>query len=417
MRAIIAVLDSLGIGASDDAETYGDGGADTFGHIAEAASRGDADVAGARKGRLDLPNLARLGFVRAAEASRAEPLDILPAIEIVGAWGYAAEKSRGKDTPSGHWEIAGLPVEYDWRLFEDLENSFPEDLLEDLIREAKVPGVLGNCHASGIQILEDLGKKHMETGSPIVYTSADSVMQIAAHEGTFGLEALYRVCEVARKLVDDFNVGRVIARPFVGSAEEGFERTGNRRDYATPPHDKTLLDILKGERFEVVSIGKISDIFAHNGITRTIKANGNRALFDALMSEITSPIDNALLFVNFVDFDTLYGHRRDVPGYAWALEEFDSWLPEMLGAMRGDDILVITADHGCDPTFPGSDHTREHIPVVCYGPKLAPGFLGKRATFADIGQSLADHFGLPPLGSGVSFLEGRLADPAVGRAQ
>lgn len=412
MRAIIAVLDSLGIGASDDAEKYGDIGADTFGHIAEAAARGDADVAGGRSGPLTLPNLARLGFVKAAEASRGAALDIVPAPEIIGAWGYAAEKGRGKDTPSGHWEIAGLPVEYNWGLFEDKENSFPPKLLEAFVKEAGLPGVLGNAHASGVQILKELGEQHMETGSPIVYTSADSVMQIAAHEETFGLERLYKVCEIARKLVDDFNVGRVIARPFVGTPEEGFVRTGNRRDYATPPHDKTLLDFLKTDGIDVISIGKVSDIFSHRGITRTVKAHGNRALFDALLNEMSAPAENALLFANFVDFDMLYGHRRDVPGYAGALEDFDARLPELLGAMREDDILVITADHGCDPTFPGSDHTREHIPVVCYGPKLAPGFLGKRATFADIGQSLADHFGLSPLPHGVSFLTDRAA-PSV----
>lgn len=411
MRAIIAVLDSLGIGASDDAEEYGDVGADTFGHIAEAAARGGADVAGGRSGRLTLPNLSRLGFVRAAEASRGAALDIVSVPEVIGAWGYAAEKSRGKDTPSGHWEIAGLPVEYDWGLFESRENSFPTELLEALVKEAGVPAVLGNAHASGTHILEELGAKHMETGSPIIYTSADSVMQIAAHEETFGLERLYQVCEIARRLVDDYNVGRVVARPFVGTADEGFVRTGNRRDYTTPPHDKTLLDFLVAENVNVVSVGKVSDIFAHRGITRTVKAQGNRALFDALLNEMSAPADNALLFTNFVDFDMLYGHRRDVPGYAGALEEFDSWLPELLGAMREDDILVITADHGCDPTFPGSDHTREHIPVVCYGPKLMPGFLGKRGSFADIGQSLAHHFGLSPLSHGVSFLHDRVEDP------
>lgn len=410
MRAIIAVLDSLGIGASDDAASYGDEKADTFGHIVEAAARGDADLEGVRSGPLAIPNLTRLGFVKAAEASRGRALGLPLAPEITGVWGFAAEQSFGKDTPSGHWEMAGLPVCYDWKMFEQKEKSFPEALLADLVREAALPGVLGNCHASGTVIIEELGAEHLESGAPIVYTSADSVMQIAAHEEHFGLERLYDVCTVARTLVDPYNVGRVIARPFTGTAEEGFTRTGNRRDYSMPPHDHTLLDYLIEAGGSVVSVGKVSDIFAHQGFSKTVKAHGNSALFDTLLSEMSTAQDNSLLFSNFVDFDTLYGHRRDVAGYAGAIEAFDARLPELLAALRETDILVITADHGCDPTTPGSDHTREHIPVVCFGPSLAPGCVGKRASFADIGQSIADHFGLPALPNGVSFLHDRVTE-------
>lgn len=416
VRAIIAVLDSLGIGASDDAANYGDENADTFGHIVEAAGCGEADLEGVRSGALVVPNLARLGFVKAAEVSRGRVLDLPPAGEVMGAWGFAAELSFGKDTPSGHWEMAGLPVCYDWKLFEKKQKSFPAALLSDLVREAALPGVLGNCHASGTVIIEELGAEHLASGAPIVYTSADSVMQIAAHEEHFGLERLYAVCAVARNLVDKYNVGRVIARPFVGTAEEGFVRTGNRRDYATPPHDLTLLDHVIAAGGSVVSIGKVSDVFAHQGFSKTVKAHGNEALFDALLSELSTSQDNTLLFTNFVDFDTLYGHRRDVAGYAAAIEAFDTRLPELLAALRKTDILVITADHGCDPTAPGSDHTREHIPVVCFGPSLAPGYLGKRMSFADIGQSIADHMGLPALPNGVSFLRDRVKEPGLSQS-
>lgn len=404
MRAILAVLDSLGLGASADAERYGDAGADTFGHIAEAAARGEADRQGLRSGPLQLPNLTRLGFLRAAEASRGSALPLAPAGEIIGLWGYAEETSFGKDTPSGHWEMAGLPVLHDWGMFPEKESSFPESLLGDLVAQCGLPGVLGNCHASGTVILEALGEAHIRTGKPIVYTSADSVFQIAAHEEHFGLERLYEVCQVARELVDAYHVGRVIARPFVGEAAGSFRRTGNRVDYATPPHGPTLLDVAQEGGVEVVSIGKISDIFAGQGISRKVKAEGNEALFDAMMAAYRESADPALVFANFVDFDMLYGHRRDLVGYAAALEAFDRRLPELMAALEPGDLFILSADHGCDPTWPGSDHTREHVPVIAWGPGLTPKALGKRETFADIGQSLAAHLGLPALPNGVSFL-------------
>ena len=317
------------------------------------------------------------------------------------------KKSFGKDTPSGHWEMMGLPVEFDWGMFPKDPPSFPAALLEAFIEDANLPGVLGNRHASGTVIIEELGLEHIDSGKPIVYTSADSVFQIAAHETHFGLDRLYEICLIARKLVDDYNVGRVIARPFVGEKPGEFQRTGNRRDYATPPHEPTLLDIYKEQGKNVISIGKISDIFAGSGITRSVKAHGNDALIDAWLQEIDSPTEDAIIFANFVDFDTLYGHRRDVPGYAAALEAFDKRLPELNSRLRADDVVVLSADHGCDPTWPGSDHTREFIPVLAFGDSVTPGSIGRRDSFADIGQSLAAHLGLTPLSVGKSFLRVR----------
>ena len=404
MRAIVGVLDSFGVGATDDAAAFGDQGANTFGHIAAACRDGQADRAGLRAGSLTIPNLLSLGLAHAAEESAGTPPAVPKPDRVTGKYGFAAERSRGKDTPSGHWEMMGLPVEFDWGFFPPDPPSFPDALIDALVAEANLPGVLGNRHASGTVIIEELGAEHIATGKPIVYTSADSVFQIAAHETHFGLDRLYDACAVARRLVDAYNVGRVIARPFVGDRPGEFKRTGNRRDLATPPHAPTLLDRHVAAGGEVVSIGKISDIFAGQGISRSIKADGNDALFDALMDQVASSPDNAILFANFVDFDTLYGHRRDVAGYAAALEAFDRRLPELTGALRDDDVVVLSADHGCDPTWPGTDHTREHVPILAFGPSVAPGSVGKRATFADIGQSLAGHLGLDPLPVGRSFL-------------
>ena len=395
-RAIILVLDSFGIGATADAERFGDVGANTLGHI--AAKRAEVLP-------LKLPNLASLGLLRAAEESSGEfPAGCARDAIIIGAYGYARELSSGKDTPSGHWEIAGVPVLFDWGYFTKATNTFPRELLDKLIARAGLPGVLGNCHSSGTTIVEKLGVEHMRTGKPIVYTSADSVFQIACHEETFGLDRLYKLCEIARELVNDYNVGRVIARPFVGTSAQNFSRTGNRRDLTVEPPSATLLDRLVESGGEVISVGKIADIFAHRGITKKIKATGNPALFDATLDALRSAPDRSIVFTNFVDFDMLYGHRRDVEGYAAALEYFDGRLPELLQAMLSDDLLIICADHGCDPTWPGSDHTREHIPVLAYGAGVTPGSLGERETFADIGQSLAGHFGLRPMDYGRSFL-------------
>jgi phosphopentomutase len=396
-RAIILVLDSFGIGATDDAGSFGDAGADTFGHI---AGRRAAD------GRpLQLPNLAELGLFHAGKESTGKfAAGADPDVEIRGAYGHAKELSSGKDTPSGHWEIAGVPVMFDWGYFTGKTDTVPRELLDALIERAQLPGVLGNCHASGTEIIAELGDEHVRTGKPIVYTSADSVFQIACHEETFGLERLYDLCNIARELVDEYRIGRVIARPFVGDGPDTYVRTGNRRDLTTPPHAPTVLDKLVAQGGDVISIGKIADIYAHQGITRKIKASGNEALFDATVEAIEEADDNSIVFTNFVDFDMLYGHRRNVDGYAEALEYFDGRLPEVLAAMQDGDLLVLCADHGCDPTWEGSDHTREHIPVLVYGDKVTPGSLGRLETFADIGQSLAVHFGLEPMGYGTSFL-------------
>ena len=403
MRAIIGVLDSFGVGATEDADAFGDAGADTFGHIAAACAAGSADAPDLRAGPLAIPNLLALGLNGAAEAAGGRGTGA-PNGAARAKYGAAAERSFGKDTPSGHWEMMGLPVEFDWGYFPKEAPCFPRALTDDLIARAKLPGVLGNKHASGTAIIEELGRAHIESGKPIVYTSADSVFQIAAHETHFGLERLYDVCQVARELVDAYHVGRVIARPFIGEAPGEFERTGNRKDLATPPHAPTLLDVHKAAGRAVIGIGKIGDIFAYSGITQSIKAHGNAAIFDTLMTQVASAPDAAILFANFVDFDTLFGHRRDVAGYAAALEAFDSRLPELEAALRPDDLVVLTADHGCDPTWPGSDHTREHVPILAFGPRVVPGPIGRRASFADIGQSLAAHLGHAPLAAGTSFL-------------
>ena len=396
-RAILLVLDSFGIGATADADKFGDVGADTLGSIARVR-------ASSAQGALQLPNLAMLGLYHASKESTGEfPTGVDTNIEIVGAYGHAAELSSGKDTPSGHWEIAGVPVLFDWGYFTKKTDTFPPELLEKLIARADLPGVLGNCHSSGTTIIAELGDEHVRSGKPIVYTSADSVFQIACHEEAFGLQRLYDLCDIARDLVDDYRIGRVIARPFVGNGPDSYVRTGNRRDLTTPPHELTVLDKLVEAGGDVYSIGKIADIYAHQGITKKVKATGNAALFDATLDAVKEAGDRSIIFTNFVDFDMLYGHRRDVEGYAAALEYFDNRLPELLEQMREDDLLILCADHGCDPTWQGSDHTREHIPVLAYGAGIQPGSLGRRETFADIGQTVATHLGLPPMEYGTSF--------------
>jgi phosphopentomutase len=397
-RAIILVLDSFGIGATDDAANFGDVGANTLGSIARERAQSES-------GPLRLPNLARLGLMHAAAESAGEfPAGASTDVDIVGAYGFASELSSGKDTPSGHWEIAGVPVLFDWGYFTDKTNTFPEKLLRELIERADLPGVLGNCHSSGTTIIAELGEEHMASGKPIVYTSADSVFQIACHEESFGLQRLYDLCDIARGLVDEYNIGRVIARPFMGASNSDFVRTGNRRDLTVLPPADTVLDKLAASGGEVISVGKIADIYAHQGITKKVKASGNAALFDVTLEELRTAPDRSIVFTNFVDFDMLYGHRRDVDGYAVALEYFDTRLPELLTLMKEEDLLVICADHGCDPTWEGSDHTREHIPVLAYGAGVSAGSIGKRESFADIGQSLATYFDLSPMDYGVNFL-------------
>ena len=401
-RAFIFVLDSFGVGAAPDAARFGDEGSDTFGHIREACQAGAGDRAGLRAGPLSLPNMLALGLGKAAEAATGTPA---AAETAAGAFhGAASEVSSGKDTPSGHWEIAGVPVPFEWGYFPQTVPTFPAALTEAVIREGDVPGILGDCHASGTEIIARLGEEHIRTGKPICYTSADSVYQIAAHETHFGLERLYALCEVVRRLVDPLNIGRVIARPFVGETAATFERTANRRDYAVPPPEPTLLDRVEQSGHKVIGIGKIGDIYAHRGVTEVRKAAGNMALFDRTLEAMDDTGDGDLVFANFVDFDSLYGHRRDVPGYAAALEAFDRRLPEALAKLKAGDLLLLTADHGCDPTWKGTDHTRERVPVFGMAPGQPGGPVGVRGTYADIGETVAAHLGLVPGPHGTSFL-------------
>ncbi|CAN7251332.1 phosphopentomutase [Pararhizobium sp. LjRoot238] len=404
-RAFLFVLDSFGIGGAPDAADFGDDGADTLGHVAEFCAAGAGDRAGLREGPLSLPNMSALGLLHAAKLANGRvPAGMdLPA-RVFGVYGAASEVSRGKDTPSGHWEIAGTPVTFDWGYFPAEGDAFPPELVEAICREGDVPGILGNCHASGTDIIARHGEEHMRTGKPICYTSSDSVFQIAAHEQSFGLERLLAFCQTVRRLLDDYNIGRVIARPFVGTNPKDFVRTGNRRDYSVPPPEPTLLDRLKGAGRTVHAVGKIADIFAHQGIGRLIKANGNTELFEATLKAMDEAEDGDLVFTNFVDFDMLYGHRRDVPGYAAALEAFDQRLPDLDRKLKPGDIVILTADHGCDPTWRGTDHTRERVPILAFGPGVRTRSIGVLPGFAGIGQTVAKHLGLEPGLHGRSFL-------------
>jgi phosphopentomutase len=399
-RAFLFVLDSVGIGGAPDAAAYGDAGADTLGHIAETCAAGRADVG--RRGPLSLPTLDRLGLgAAAALASGRRPpgLSATPA----AAWGAGVSRSRGKDTVSGHWELAGAPVAFDWGYFPNARPAFPPDLAARLCDEAGLDGILGDRHASGTEIIAALGAEHVRTGRPICYTSADSVFQIAAHEGAFGLDRLYRVCEIARRLVDPLNVGRVIARPFVGTEAEGFRRTANRRDYAMPPREPTLCDRAAAAGRAVIGVGKIGDIFSHRGVTELRKGPDDAALIEIAALSLGDAPDGALVFANFVEFDSLWGHRRDPAGYARALERFDAAAARFEAGLRRGDLLILTADHGNDPTWAGADHTREMVPILATGPGVAPRALGRRA-FADVGETLAAWLGLAPGPHGESFL-------------
>ncbi len=396
-RAILCILDSFGIGGAPDARDYGDGhghsdvGADTLGHIAANYD-------------LHLPNLDALGLGAAGKLSTGSLPRGLSAEPKGGRWGVGREVSKGKDTPSGHWEIAGVPVPFAWGYFPQTIPTFPDDLIQTLIENAGLPGILGNKHASGTAIIAELGEESIRTQKPICYTSIDSVFQIAAHETHFGLDRLYEVCEAAFTLTKPLMIGRVIARPFVGETSATFKRTGNRRDFAIAPPAPTLLDRNKDAGRQVFAIGKISDIYAGHGVTHKLKATGNMALFDRTLEALEMAADGAFIMTNFVDFDQEYGHRRDVPGYAKALEAFDTRLPELIAKLRDDDLLVLTADHGNDPTWTGSDHTREQTPILCFSPRLTPGTVGIRPTFADIGESIAHWLGLAPGVHGRSFL-------------
>lgn len=390
-RAILCILDSFGIGGAPDAADYGDVGSNTLGHIAANY-------------QISLPNLDALGLGAAAKLSTGEIPRGLTDQPKGGRWGVGREVSKGKDTPSGHWEIAGVPVPFEWGYFPQTEPTFPPELIAQLIEKSGIPGILGNKHASGTTIIAELGEESIRTGKPICYTSIDSVFQIAAHETHFGLERLYELCKTAFELTAPLNIGRVIARPFVGETASDFKRTGNRRDLAIAPPEPTLLDRAKDAGRQVYALGKISDIYAGHGVTHKIKATGNMALFDRTLEAMQMAADGAFIMVNFVDFDQDFGHRRDVPGYAQALDAFDQRLPELIAALRPDDLVVLTADHGNDPTWRGSDHTREQVPIMAFSPSLTPGTIGIRPTFADIGESIARWLGLAPGPHGKSFL-------------
>lgn len=396
-RVVILMMDSFGIGGAEDAARFGDAGANTLGHIAAA------------RGGLKVPNMTALGLLKAAEASTGLPVTAgeqdNPAILVPSKYGFMKEISLGKDTSSGHWEMAGSPVQFEWGYFKPEYPSFPEELIKKICDEAGLPGILGNKAASGTAIIDELGEEHIQTGKPICYTSADSVFQIAAHEKHFGLDKLYNLCEIAFKHVAPYNIARVIARPFEGEKKGEFKRTKNRHDYSVKPPIPTVLDAIKNAGGEVISVGKISDIYAKQGITQAVKAAGLEELWNVTLEEAKNAPDFSLVFTNFVDFDMTWGHRRDVEGYAQGLEYFDTRLPDLIVQMKEGDIAFITADHGCDPTYKGTDHTREHVPVIMFGPGVRPAFIGARETYADLGQTIADYFKLSPLKFGKSFLE------------
>jgi phosphopentomutase len=381
-RIVLIVLDSAGVGSLPDAADYGDAGANTLGHIAE------------RLGGLALPHLGALGLGNILPLA-----GVPPAAAPRASWGRMAEKARGKDTLAGHWEMMGLAVDKPFALF---PGGFPPDLIADFQRRTGAAGILGNKAASGTEIIAELGAEHMRTGFPIVYTSADSVFQIAAHEEVIPLPALYEMCLRARTACDARMIGRVIARPFVG-APGGFTRTANRRDYPMCPPGETALDILQRNGWPVTGIGKIENIFAGQGIGRSRPSHGNSEGMAYVREEVAAG-GRGLVFANLVDFDMLYGHRNDVPGYGAALETFDRELGALLPELGSRDMLIVTADHGCDPAYPGTDHTREYVPLLVYGPRLKARPLGVRRTFADIGASVLDAFGLGPECPGTSFL-------------
>jgi phosphopentomutase len=401
-RVILLILDSFGIGAASDAAQFGsdgfsDEGSDTLGHIA-AAFTGTP---------LHLPNMRRFGLGHAYRLAHGKfPAGWNDNLPLDGSFAAAQSISTGKDTPSGHWEIAGVPVRFDWSYFPKQPDCFPQPLLDEILRRSGHRGSLGNCHASGTDILERLGAEHIRSGLPIFYTSADSVFQIACHEETFGLERLYDLCKISRAALDasDLKVGRVIARPFTGPPLGPFQRTGNRHDYAVPPPSPTLLQRVSESGRSVIGVGKIADIYAHTGVTEEVRASGHDALWKETLSALDRCCDGGMVMTNFVDFDAVFGHRRDALGYGKSLEEFDARLPELLSKLRDDDLLCLTADHGNDPTWPGTDHTREQVPVLFYGKKLTPAHnLGLRPAFADTGQTLAKWLGVPALGDGTAM--------------
>lgn len=396
-RAFLIVMDSVGCGGAPDAAAFGDAGANTLGHIALACAEGRANTG--RSGPLHLPNLDALGLGAAIRLSTGLEPPGLTATPT-GLWGVAEEVSRGKDTPSGHWELAGVPVPWDWTYFPDTIPAFPPDLTALVCKLAGTEGILGNCHASGVPIIEKHCAEHLRTGWPICYTSADSVFQIAAHEEAFGLDRLLKLCQDLAPHLHAMKVGRVIARPFIGTPGN-FKRTSNRHDYAIAPPAPTLLDWAHQAGRVTHAIGKIGDIFSMRGVDHLWKGKGDLDLFDHLDRLADEAEAGSLTFANFVEFDTNYGHPRDVAGYARALEWFDARVGPFLARLRPGDLAIFTADHGNDPTWRGTEHTRERVPVLCAG--VGQGSIGLRA-FTDVGASVAAHLGIPAQGPGRSFL-------------
>ncbi len=400
-RAFIVVLDSAGIGGAPDADRFFNGetpdtGSNTIGHIAKACARGKAEDG--RSGPLVMPNLGRLGLRQAIRGASGLDAPGLPEA-CEGLFGGASEVSNGKDTPSGHWELAGVPVPWDWTYFPNTQPTFPDELTAEAARLAGTDGILGNRHASGTVIIEELGVEHIRTGWPICYTSVDSVFQIAAHEEHFGLDRLLALCKGLAPSLHGMRVGRVIARPFVGTPGN-FERTVNRKDFAIPPPAPTLCDWVSGAGRKVYAVGKIGDIFSMRGIDEVEKGR-DADLMEHLVRYLDAAEDGSLTFANFVEFDSLYGHRRDVSGYARALEWFDTQMPRLEAAMRPDDLMIFTADHGNDPTWVGTDHTRERVPVLGLGAGAKD--IGQVA-FVDVAASVAAHLGVANNGPGRSFL-------------
>lgn len=391
-RAFLVVMDSVGIGGAPDADTFFNGrvpdtGANTLGHIAQACAEGRAEDG--RSGPLNVPHMASLGLGPAIEL--ASGLHIASLDDAVsGTWGAATEISRGKDTPSGHWELAGLPVPWEWHYFPDVSKSFPPALVAQLAAFAGTDEILGNCHAPGTAIIEEFGAQHIKTGFPICYTSADSVLQIAAHEESFGLQRLLDLCENMAPIAHEMKVGRVIARPFIGDAQSGFTRTTNRRDFAIKPPAPVLSNWVQDSGARVYAVGKIGDIFSMTGFDE-VRKGSDETLMGHLGDLVESAQDGSLTFANFVEFDSLYGHRRDVSGYARALEWFDAEIGKLLGQLRDGDLLVLTADHGNDPTWVGTDHTRERAPVLVAG--QGAGSLGQIG-FRDVAGLVARHLGV-----------------------
>ena len=401
-RAFLVVMDSVGAGGAPDAAQFFNGevpdtGANTLGHIAQACADGKAEEG--RSGPLRMPNLDRLGL---GAAVRLASGDEMPGFEAdpSGLWGAATEISRGKDTPSGHWELAGVPVPWDWHYFPNEDPAFPSDVLEAAAQAAGTKGTLANCHASGTAVIAEFGEEHLRTGWPICYTSIDSVFQIAAHEEHFGLERLLDMCRTLAPMLHARKLGRVIARPFVGSTPEDFKRTAHRRDFAIEPPAPTLCDWVHEAGNPVHAVGKIGDIFSMRGIA-DVQKGPDAKLMESLVSLAETAEQGSFTFANFVEFDSEYGHRRDVSGYARALEWFDANVPRILAHMGPDDLLLFTADHGNDPTWVGTDHTRERVPVV--GTGAGAQAIGQVA-FADVAASIAQHLGLGPRGAGTSFL-------------